>query len=73
MTLIEYDIDLHKTKIKTTNNEYFKTKESNMTFGQFGGKLNYNDKAYRFRCWQFGEKKIVVLKLERKCKSIELN
>jgi hypothetical protein len=56
MTSTEYDIDLPKTKIKTTDNEYFKTKESNMTFGQFGGKLNHNDKVYRFRSWQIGEK-----------------
>ena len=56
MTSTEYEIDLPKTKIKTTDNEYFKTKESNMTFGQFCGKLNHNDKVYRFRSWQIGEK-----------------
>lgn len=56
MTSTEYGIDLPKTKIKTTNNEYYKTKESNMTFGQFGGKLNHNDKVYQFRSWQIGEK-----------------
>jgi len=56
MTSSKYDIDLPKTKIKTTDYEYFKTKESNMTFGQFGGKFNYNNKIYRFRSWQFGEK-----------------
>ncbi|PIB37637.1 hypothetical protein BFP78_00245 [Gaetbulibacter sp. 5U11] len=56
MTSTEYEIDLPKTKIKTTDNEYFKTKESNMTFGQFGGKLNHNDKVYKFRSWQIGEK-----------------
>ena len=56
MTSTGYEIDLPKTKIKTTDNEYFKTKESNMTFGQFGGKLSYNEKIYRYRSWQIGEK-----------------
>ena len=55
-TSTEYDIDLPKTKIKTSNNEYFKTKESEMTFGQFGGKLSLNDKVYSYRSWQIGKK-----------------
>jgi hypothetical protein len=29
-----------------------------MTFGQFGGKLNYN-KIYRFRSWQFEKRKLL--------------
>nr|MBI1229819.1 hypothetical protein [Cytophagales bacterium] len=56
ITATKYDIDLPQTKIKTADNEYYNTTESDVIFGQFGGEIQFADKIYRYRSWQIGNK-----------------
>jgi hypothetical protein len=65
MTSTEYDIDL-PTKIKTTDDRYFK--ESNMTFGQFGGKLITTTKFIDLEVGSL-EKRKLLFSYWKKCKS----